>query len=468
MRLQCDLSVHFLDADGTVFNKNYHEGRKQKNLANYSEESTILAANKWLLKFIAIKIKQAGQGQLESFSMRQSPFAEKDNAETYDTSSFCGALTTLHAKLQEDTKNCCKLEKYLLADTLNRNEAGEAFEIARRILNYPVSESADFPSDMLKISMLYAKIQRVVAENPDKKNIRITVWDDNFFPVLEVLYKFFKDYPELIPQRVVLCFMHHQKQDGECFEFGEPLKGTGDVNPFYEALLRAFYNSKEYRKFENEDESDPLTLFSPDFQAFKDQLRTLHRKALEFSQVVDQGVSIVHRRDQYNCDMISCYVKDKKKNLRAIFDLYAEKKIKKTDFVAQIWQKIHEAKIEEELLSIINFINSPSNRALLEQGERRSFMHRTTTCDHLVEMARCEMLHIYAKNNPLRSIDNRKEYEDFTRYLSLRSGCNGIVNTAAPHFFVQTKSLKRREKTSRQATQDLRRHGHALAKLYRP
>src|SRR6185312_15561005 len=95
---QPDFSAHLLDADGTVFNNDYL--RPGKNVPDtFSESQNVISANKKLIKRMASDINEAGQGQIESFSLRQSPNIDEGNAKGNDTDLFCGALSRLHTEL---------------------------------------------------------------------------------------------------------------------------------------------------------------------------------------------------------------------------------------------------------------------------------------------------------------------------------------------------------------------------------
>src|SRR5690349_19637306 len=83
----CDLSVHLLDADGTIFNALYDVGRNARSKSQpYSEIENIASSNNKLIEYIANDATP--ELQIESFSLRQSLIIEARNSRRENDKKF--------------------------------------------------------------------------------------------------------------------------------------------------------------------------------------------------------------------------------------------------------------------------------------------------------------------------------------------------------------------------------------------
>ncbi len=502
---ESDFSVHLLDGDGVVFNEGYHSGRKAKDLPDYSEEKNICESNAKLIEFIADDINKAGEGQIESFSIRQSPFGEQENATAYNTSSYCKALSTIHAAVQVSTQNRCRLGKYLTFDTWTRTETGRTFEEATRISTTQFSDDPSFPFDKSKFSILYAKIQKIGAENPDKKNIHIHAWDDSI-TILKTLMHFFSS--KLIPKNVTFNVVYHMKQDGGFYLLSKTqLKGEGEPNPFYEETLRAFYKSKEYKAFEE----DPILkykivpLFGSYFPSAAERMHVLHQQALDFSQKLIMGqVDQDQEADDYARDMLLSYAPKHPQKTRSAslpvvlhlaaevqtdkvlpaidfvpssptddvqhsLTLYVSKKIEKTELVTLLLQKIQEAKTSEEVRTIIETLKSDANRTLLHDKSseaERSFFNYTwydqpisRTFNDLVKMAKCKILQLYAQTAIQLSQADRVFLQAGRHWLK-------VGDSTSFSFFKKLSNSKKKEEIAKKVDKSFEEYHQAIKQRY--
>ncbi len=399
-----DLSAHFLDANNTVFNQEYFNYLNQKN-HSYSEKANVLGSNKNLITAIAHAIEQAGQGEIGSFSVVQDPVNEKVNMGQFQRPSFFNALSIMHAELQAKSRQPCKFDKYLMWDAWTRNEAGKAFHF---ISEGSTHSNHHCPIDYSKVSILYAKMQRIVAENPDKQNIHVTVWDDDI-NIIQELEKFLSSNAKLIPEKVTLHFMHHKGTDTIFVPYQSPIKGQGQPNPLYEATIRALYNSPEYDTFAANQYSLKNSFFS-------ECLLRLHERALDFAAILKklnetENLSLRQAFDQksitlwddYHHDMLAAIP------IRALLDFCKkEKRINRSKLAEIMAEKIKIAKTPTEAQSIINILCLEEYRVLLHDRVGRvkwSLINHTwqnkpisTTFNHLIKMAKCKMLELYAKD----------------------------------------------------------------------
>ncbi len=483
-----DFKVHLLDADGVVFNEDYNERRKAKDLPEYSEEQAILASNQQLIEFIGQSINTSRSGQIESFSIRESAFGDHYNARKLNTSLYCKALSVLHPAVQARTTNRCKLEKYLMRDTWSKAPAGEEFDNA---CSHPPGvqlTKSSLPNDQSKFSMLYARMQRIVVENPHKKNIHVTVWDDNP-DILANLIDSFTRYPTLIPAKITLDFMRHGKKDGEFYVFNKVgLKGEGDSNPFYEEAIRAFYNSKEYKKFHHKMKQALKKKDSSKKNASvkkKDGLSgkvlsplavmcLLHQRGLDTWQKLTAGqVDLVSATDNYAHDMLSSPLifTDFTRDIRDALIACAKSEIKKSTLIEILLQKIQEANTAAKVRAIVDMLKSDANRALLHdkvsQLERGFFNYTwhkrpiSNTFNNIVKMAKCRILQLYAQT-PEESLHAADD-------VFLQEGRHWLKVGESASFSLRKKLdvPGKKEKVCKEINNNFEEHSRAIRRRYR-
>lgn len=393
------LSVHFLDADGTVFNRQYHKSRGMNDMpdAKYSESSNVLRSNKYLIREIVHCINQADRGQVESTSLRQLPHLDQHASEVRNTETFCSALVTLHDEIQRQTRKRCHLETYSPPDV--------------------------YMVDNTKITTFYVKIQRLAVKNP-KKLIEITAWDDHE-ATLDALEDFFKKNKKwCLPSNVILRFVQHGRRDGY-FYLGTLIKGEGQVNKFYEATIREFsrreLDTLEKYKFSYKHLED----------VYKDTLKNLHEEARllydrffhknseSLSKLIQEGWI---KREYYRDMLRVYYAKFEEKQASffeqmyqitpeiieslktgVILDFYnGSGKITKAQLVELLLSKIVDASTPAEVGDVINTLCQEKYRPLVHdrQGMIKWSIKNSTwqgelvsaTFDNLVKIAKCKIL----------------------------------------------------------------------------
>lgn len=413
---QYDLSVHFLDADRTIFNNQYRYNRDTILASQYSEAANVIVSNFFLLADIAKSINQVGQGQIESTSLRQSPHFDQYAAFDFcKTATFSATLVTLHEELQRLTQDRCHLETYLVWDSCALQEAGKGFKLAQEKDRCPLTCAID----ETKISIFYAKIQRLANKYPGKK-IKITAWDD-LVPALDGLEIFFETNKKwCIPENVTLHFVQHGCQDG-IFYPRKTIKGSGKPNRFYEATIREFYKSQQYKNIEQNQFKD---MHLQGIYGY--MLEDLHREACSFSEMlckedVDDLRQISY--EEYYCDMLKCFNSvSKVENLlffrmllrtipnaincfttKSILDFYQRnKKMPLAQLVDVLLDKIQKASTREEVHEVIDALCEKQyqpllhdRRGMIKWSLKNSTWHDkpvSATFDHLVKVAKCKIL----------------------------------------------------------------------------
>ncbi len=146
---------------------------------------------------------------VSSFSARQSqPCDEHNKKVNQSTSSFpfyIEAASFLDAEC----------DTFLLADARGDLKAGTSFERAMDP-NYQ-GIHVDWYFDESKITILYARMHRAAARNPNA-DVLFTAYDDRK-DILDTVHQFFSEYPQLLPPNLKLNLCQHERGTDQLKEY---------------------------------------------------------------------------------------------------------------------------------------------------------------------------------------------------------------------------------------------------------
>lgn len=196
-------------------------------------EKDVISKNIHLLKYLNQYIelfKLSGQNPKVCFfvflgSNRQSKRTDDYNAKSNNTCSGFQAIQKVAEYLG------VTLDKFLMADLYNDLDPGTSFNKATMGI---VGFHGDWIFDHSKVTLLYAQMHKLAQTYPNEK-IRFDFFDDRR-DILNGLYAFFSQNPELIPKNVVLG-LNVYEGDRSPVHLSD-IKGTGIIDGDYQQTVK--------------------------------------------------------------------------------------------------------------------------------------------------------------------------------------------------------------------------------------
>jgi hypothetical protein len=237
------INVRSFDFDGCIFNKNYIDSVTQ----NYSVvrgddvfEVQLIEHNKNLIDDMQQNINAEGFTEVITMvgSNRQSYKTDRKNMvydggednKRYKGSCF-PALVSLTKELNRQTKDVCRYDGYLLADTYGNLEHGSSF--AKAMYDDAIDPEMDGYSywlfDESKFTIFYAQMHKIASEHPEAE-IFFDVYDDNE-KILAALNRRFKNAADLIPANLKLRL--HGYAGNVISDYGM-IEGRGEIDYNFE------------------------------------------------------------------------------------------------------------------------------------------------------------------------------------------------------------------------------------------
>jgi hypothetical protein len=149
-----------------------------------------------------------------------------DGYTTYTKGSAFNAIKKIRDYLNDESDSVV-FDPLLLADVYGDLEAGVAFESVFSPIVDEMSQ-ANWVFDETKLSLVYAQMHKLAAENPNEA-IEFAFYDDRV-DILGSLETYFKQNPRSIPSNVTLSLNHY---DGAKAEVLFNLKGEGTIDEDY-------------------------------------------------------------------------------------------------------------------------------------------------------------------------------------------------------------------------------------------
>jgi len=224
-RAKRKINVRSIDFDGSQFHPDYIKSKSKNRLIETNDA------------FITQLAKEANQYDYDESvfmvgSNRQSKRTDDYNSK--DTESCFPALQSLCAETNKRAGNRTqfRVDPYLLADTYGNRPIGENFTNA-------INNSKDYPFshwlfDESKLTILYAQMHKIAAENPND-DITFDFYDDRDFDILMNLYLFFNNNRDLLPGNVKLRLHHYA---GKGIRDFKEIKGEGSIDYHYEENIK--------------------------------------------------------------------------------------------------------------------------------------------------------------------------------------------------------------------------------------
>lgn len=243
------IRVLSFDFDGCLFNKNYIES-KNKNVI----ESNSAFLNK-------IKLENQGFSKVYTLvgSNRQSEAVDKVNA--YRKGSCFPAIEQVNDYLGAIH------DPFLLADVFGDLPAGISY-VRARDEDYD-GKHEDWLFDESKVTVLYAQMHKIAAENPHE-SIIFDFYDDrgngvkSEEDILEKLHVFYNESKELMPSNLRLRLHHYA---GELVTPIAEIKGTGFIDENYRETVKDLsqqavngYNDGIYKAIHVAEKAEPKEL----------------------------------------------------------------------------------------------------------------------------------------------------------------------------------------------------------------
>lgn len=136
---------------------------------------------------------------------------------------------------QKPGATLCRLIDIAQKERINLSDKLNAKELER--LTQLIPEDYVYSTD--KVNILYAQVHRASCVFPHAR-IEFNVYDDLSETVLTPCYQFYRLYPELLPENIVVKFIHY---DTVMEGLPQPhllytLKGTGNMDPLYYQTIK--------------------------------------------------------------------------------------------------------------------------------------------------------------------------------------------------------------------------------------
>lgn len=209
------------DFDGCLFNSDYIR----------SEPKDVIQSNRSFLDTLKGQNASYSKNIVFVGSNRQSKAVDDFNSTVDTRQGWLNKGSCFPAIIKIAQHLTAQLDRFLLADVYSDLPEGSAF--AQATQEPDKEEHPDWLFDETKATILYAQMHKIAQEHPDE-NIEFHFYDDrglNFIAdILEILEKFYKSHPDLIPKNVTLNLHHYAGAKVTSFE---PIKGTGFIDTNY-------------------------------------------------------------------------------------------------------------------------------------------------------------------------------------------------------------------------------------------
>ena len=200
------------DFDGCIFNvKNYHP----------SVDKDVIAHNLPLWNYLEQRRVSFSKTYSMVGSARQSKGIDAEGSITRRTGSCFTAIQKIADHLS------FTVEPFLLSDTWGDLPAGTSYN---RLMgaNFKKEKHHCNVYDDSKLTIVYAQIHHIATKHPEAA-IVYDFYDDKF-DILEKLFEFFSEFPEMLPASVTLCL--HQYKGSEVNAM-EEINGIGKIDKDY-------------------------------------------------------------------------------------------------------------------------------------------------------------------------------------------------------------------------------------------
>lgn len=260
------LHVKSFDFDGCLYNEKYHnivEACKSPHDPSLVIHSNAIFLDKLRDEFLREK---ASEVIMMVGSARQSPSLDYSNSTNKNTESCFLSLLSVAGyfqKILKKVKVC--VDDFLMADLYLGKKNGTHFnEDIQKNLSTKAMDPAykvDILCDTSKLTLLYAQMQKMASENPNKK-IVFDFYDD-LLGLLIPLQAFFQKHPDWIPSNLTLRLNLY---DGESLDRRSTIQGTGKSYPSYKEnvkkiLLAAGAEAPFYSPDVDKKSIDPINVY---------------------------------------------------------------------------------------------------------------------------------------------------------------------------------------------------------------